>query len=158
MAMNNPDSTAIRIDLAAVVSGVLENLAFMVNDDCSAPASSETTWLECQISYSGPATGVLHCWCTRNFAIQLTANLLGTNPSDAAAEDQMEDALGEFMNVVCGQFVTTCHGVGPVFDLSIPTAAECAAPALDLDREDAACELSVSNEPFYCLYRAGASS
>ena len=44
------------------------------------------------------------------------------------------DALREFMNVVCGQFITACHGTDRVFNLSIPTAVECAeSPQFNFD-------------------------
>ena len=150
----NPSTAAL--DLAAVVTNVLEDLAFMVSDEGPPRPLADTVWLECEISYVGPVHGTLRCWCTRDFALQLAANLLGTDMEDGAVREQIGDALREFMNVVCGQFVTTFHGTGPVFDLTIPTAEECTLPPIiDVKQEPAACVLSVSGEPFYCVYRAG---
>lgn len=156
--INDKPMTAA-LDLTAVVCNVLEDLAFLVSDEGESRAAARNEWLECAISYEGPVSGTLVCWCTRNFALQLTANLLGADPDDGSVQQQIGDALREFMNVVCGQFVTTVHGSGPVFNLSIPSARECPEPpVIDWERETAACSLSVSGEPFYCVYRFGATS
>lgn len=148
-------SSSAAIDLAAVVTNVLEDLAFMVNDEGPPRPTADTLWLECEISYEGPVRGTLRCWCTRAFAVQLAANLLGADPDDGAVHEQIGDALREFMNVVCGQFVTAYHGTGPVFNLTIPTAEDCTLPPIiDTRQDEMACVLSVSGEPFYCVYRS----
>lgn len=154
MGTSRVKPTAASLDLTVVVTNVLEDLAFLVSDDGPLRSTPETHWLECAISYQGPVSGKLTCWCTRNFAIQLAANLLGADPENDEVLNQIGDALREFMNVVCGQFVTTMHGSGPVFDLTIPTATDCPSPPeFNAEGEDAACLLSVSGEPFYCIYR-----
>ena len=35
-----------------------------------------------------------------------------------------EDAVKEFMNILCGQFVTAVHGTRDVFNLTIPEIVE----------------------------------
>jgi len=146
-------TTAARPDLALIVSDVLGDLAFLVGDDESPDVPKDAAWLECRISYQGPFNGTLRCWCTRNFALQLAANLLGLSLEDDEANEGMGDAVCEFMNVVCGQFVTAWYGTDPVFNLSIPSVVECpAAPRLDLGANAGVCALSVSGEPFYCVY------
>ncbi len=151
---NNP--TATRTDLATIVADVLGDMAFLVSDDEPAEVPPGSVWLECTITYRGPMSGTLRCWCTRDFAHQLAANLLGLDPDDDEAVAGTTDALCEFMNVTCGQLVTALHGTEPVFDLSIPTVTECSeAPRFDENDHDVACELSVSGEPFYCVYEKG---
>lgn len=140
-------------DLATIVGDVLGDLAFLVSDDERPALPAGAVWLECRISYSGPFSGTLRCWCTQSFASQLAANLLGTRPDSDAVREGVGDALGEFMNIVCGQLVTAWHGTDPVFDLSIPTVNECReTPRLDLEQRDGACALSISGEPFYCRH------
>jgi hypothetical protein len=140
-------------DLATIVGDVLGDLAFLVSDDERPALPLGVVWLECRISYSGPVSGTLRCWCTQGFASQLAANLLGTRPDDDAVHDGVGDALGEFMNVVCGQLVTAWHGLHAVFGLSIPMVSECReTPCFDLEQRDGACALSISGEPFYCRY------
>jgi len=141
-------------DLAEIVGDVLGDLAFLVGDDEHPEPPPDAVWMECGVSYRGPFGGTLRCWCTRDFAVQLAANLLGLGVDDDNVVDGIGDALGEFMNVVCGQFVTAAHGTDPVFNLSIPTAAECAeTPRFEFDDYDLSCALAVSGEPFYCAYR-----
>ena len=149
---NGPISTST--ELTMIVSEVLGDLAFMVGEDDQAVLIPGTSWMECRISYRGPVSGTLHCWCTNEFALQLSANLLGLDSDDSAATDNIMDALREFMNVVCGQYVTSCYGREPVFDLSIPEAFECEAPPFtgQCEEKTGLCELCVSGEPFYCKH------
>lgn len=106
--------------LTTVFSDVLGNLAFLFADDEQADPSPAAIWLETTISYCGPATGTLRLQCNGEFAILLAANLLGIDPGDDDAELKAPDAVMEFMNIVCGQFVTAMHGTEDVFDLTIP--------------------------------------
>ena len=153
MEPNETNAAAATADLAAIVTDVLGDLAFLVSDDQPREPSPDAAWLECCISYAGPQRGTLRCWCTRGFAVQLATNLLGLEPDDEAVRKGTSDALCEFMNVVCGQLVTAWHGTDPVFNLSIPTVVECREPPqLSFDHRGLACALSVSGEPFYCAY------
>jgi len=105
---------------ATIFSEVLANLAFMFTDeDIPAPAPGDP-WLETIIEYRGSVCGTLTFLCTRGFARLLAANLLAIDPQDPAADTKAEDAAREFMNIVCGQLVTTLHGAERMFDLSIP--------------------------------------
>jgi len=151
MQRGKSDSTTRRSELATIVGDVLGDLAFLVGGDRPPVPASGAAWMECRIAYSGPVGGTLHCWCTRDFALQLAANLLGLSPDNPAVLSGIDDALGEFMNVVCGQFVTACHGTDRVFNLSIPTPGPgLPPPQISFDGRETACALSVSGEPFYC--------
>jgi len=153
MHPSKSEPTTSRPDLATIVGDVLGDLAFLVSGDKPPVPASGAAWMECRISYSGPVAGTLHCWCTRDFAVQLAANLLGLSPQNQEVQSGLGDALCEFINVVCGQWVTACHGTGLVFDLSIPTASPCTpAPQINFEGSETACALSVSGEPFYCKY------
>ncbi len=111
--------------LTAIFSEVLANLAFMFSEDEEgATPSAGDVWLETEIGYHGPQSGTLRFWCTREFAVQLAANLLGIDPNDEDADTKSTDAVKEFMNIVCGQLITAIHGTEAVFDLTIPRLAE----------------------------------
>ncbi len=154
MESSKTDPTMTTPELTTIIGDVLGDLAFLISDDERPQPVPGAVWMECRISYSGPVSGTLRCWCTRDFAVQLAANLLGLSPDDEEVLSGVGDALREFMNIVCGQFVTACHGMDSVFNLSLPTAAECAeTPQFDFDDNDVTCELSVSGEPFYCTYK-----
>lgn len=153
MEPNENKQTAVQPDLGTIVGDVLGDLAFMVGDEGCAETPAGSAWLECSVSYRGPISGGLRCWCTLDFANQLVANLLGMEISDGGGSAETFDALRELMNVVCGQVVTAWHGADAVFDLSIPVVVECAeAPRPNVQEHRAACELSVSGEPFLCVY------
>jgi chemotaxis protein CheY-P-specific phosphatase CheC len=110
--------------LETIFSDVLANLAFMFTEDEIGEPSPDDVWLETCISYHGPQSGKLLFRCTRSFTVQLAANLLGCNVGDSQAVMDSEDAVKEFMNILCGQFVTIIHGTGDVFNLSIPETGE----------------------------------
>ena len=110
------------VTLTTVLSDVLKDLAFMFVDGDPAEVSPDATWLETTIGYCGPESGTLTLQCTTEFGILLAANLLGIDPDDDDAEVRAHDAVKEFMNIVCGQFVTTAFGTDHVFNLTIPAS------------------------------------
>lgn len=130
--------------LKTIFSDVLANLAFMFTDDIQAEPSREHTWLETAIGYEGRRCGTLRFWCTRDFTALLAANLLGIDPQDPAASGQGEDAIKEFMNIVCGQYVTTMHGDQDTYNLTIPKVTELTEPPELLDDDETtACTFNV---------------
>jgi CheY-specific phosphatase CheX len=152
--MRPAKADTITPNLATIVGGVLGDMAFLVEDDHQEKPVRAQAWLECSVTFSGPAVGTLRCWCTHGFATQLAANLLGSEADDEEVCGGAIDALREFMNVVCGQLVTAWYGTGQVFNLSIPAVKECGhQPRFDSGRGDTVCRLSVSGQPFYCMFR-----
>ncbi len=138
--------------LTATFSEVLANLAFMFRDDGPVEADPTDTWLETTIGYRGPESGALRLWCSRRFSTLLAANLLGVDPEDEDATSKKEDAVKEFMNIVCGQLVTAMHGVTAVFDLSIPQTMELEdSPPLH-ESDVQATTLSVEGHPIRLAY------
>ncbi len=153
MTPSNPSAAVTRPDLVHVVLQILGDLAFMLTDDQPAQESQAPAWLAGEISYHGAHSGTLYCWCTREFATRLAANLLGIEADQGAAQDEAADAVREFLNVLCGQLVTEWHGRQTVLDLSIPTVGSCPAPP-DLAGSEPryACRLSVEGQPLLCTY------
>ncbi len=148
MEPTKPPLTTDTPDLTTVVMDVLGDLAFMVSDDGRNELPAGTIWMQGEIGYKGSAQGTLRCWCTRAFAAQLAANLLGIEPNAAEAQIGAEDAVKEFMNVLCGQLVTLWHGTADVYTLSIPTVCECTEAPADLDPESpTAGQLCIDGEP-----------
>jgi hypothetical protein len=139
-----------RLSLASVATAVLGDLAFMISDD--EPGQPGPVWLRGEISYDGPTQGTLYCWCTRGFAAQLAANLLGNETYGDDAGPETEDALREFMNVLCGQLVVAWYGKTDVFTLSIPTAVETAELPAQTDTDDY-CQMPVNGTPLHFLHR-----
>ena len=107
-----------------IFSEVLANLAFMFSEEEPVDVPAGAVWLETTISYQGPCCGHLTLWCTRDFATLLAANLLGIDPDEQDSQADAEDAVKEFMNIVCGQLVTALHGTEDVHNLTIPVIRE----------------------------------
>lgn len=106
--------------LATIFSEVLADLAFMFTEEDQSDAEPGSDWIETSIGYRGSDCGQLRFRCPAKFCTNLAANLLGVDPDDADAECQSRDAVKEFMNVVCGHFVTSMYGTEKVFNLTIP--------------------------------------
>jgi len=152
--MMQPSKTAT---LKTIFSDVLANMAFMFNDDDDLDLSEpEVTWLETAIGYRGPWSGELTLWCTRGFAVLLSANLLGVDPRDDDAQSKSEDAVKEFMNIICGQLVTAIHGSEQVFDLTIPVIQELAGPPAFTEVDDPnLATLCIEGNPVQLCYTPG---
>jgi CheY-specific phosphatase CheX len=131
--------------LRTIFSEVLANLAFMFTDEEEAEAPLGDTWLETVISYAGPSSGTLRFRCPTEFSALLAANLLGVDPLDDEAGAKGKDAVKGFMNIVCGQFITTVHGADDIFDLTIPEVLEL-PEAPDLKAMDSAESAALSVE------------
>jgi CheY-specific phosphatase CheX len=140
-------------NLGTVVTDVLGELAFMVNDGTEAIWPSGVALVQGEIHYRGPISGCVRCWCTPDFATQLAANLLGVEPGTDDAQAASADAVGEFLNVLCGQLVTAWYGTEAVFDLDIPSATVCSeVPAADASSADAYAQLSIDGQPLRCTH------
>ena len=140
-------------DLVTVVSEVLGDLAFMVTDFEVSEPPAGAVWMQGEVRFYGPTEGIVRCWCTRKFAAQLAANLLGIEPGTGEAQDAAPDAVREFMNVLCGHLVTAWHGTESLFDLSIPNICDGPkAPQSVAAEADSHCWLSLDGEPLLCAY------
>ena len=110
--------------LATIFSEILADLAFMFSEEDDTHLLPGDEWLETSINYKGTVSGTLRFWCSRSFSVILASNLLGIDPEDEDASSQARDAAKEFMNIICGQFVTAVHGTDSVYELSIPQIEE----------------------------------
>jgi hypothetical protein len=153
MSATNRPPAAAAPDLTTLAATVLGDLSYLLADDTPAPPATSLDGLVAEVRYSGAARGRLRCWCTRGFAEKLAANLLAVEPNADQAQREAEDALREFMNVLCGQLVTSWHDSRGVYDLSIPTVRAGSPPP---DMPDAVakhvCRLWVEGEILRCAY------
>ena len=141
--------------LTEIFSEVLAKLAFMFTDDDQAEVALGEVWLETTISYEGAQRGRLCFRCTRDFTRQLAANLLGIDVEQEDAARKAEDAVKDFMNIVCGQLVTALHGSNAVFNLSIPACRELPeTPDLDVADDQRVATLSIHRSRIQLIYHA----
>lgn len=143
-------------DLGRLLSDVLGDLAFMIADDPPPAPSPGALWLHGAIRFDGGAHhGTARVWCSRVFAQRLAANLLGLEPGEGTVQVGAEDALREFLNVLCGQLVTTWYGTQDVFNLSIPEVTEALDPPPPPDPTAVHCRVQVDGEPVVCTVTRG---
>ena len=129
--------------LTTTLSKVLANLAFMFTDDDEFAPPVGERWLETTISYEGPVSGTLRLTCTRTFATQLAANLLGVESCEKITEQEQDDAVKELVNVICGQHITDVYGTEDVFNLTIPEVLEPSTTPVLRDPEAAPEEMAL---------------
>lgn len=140
--------------LRTIFSEVLADLAFMFTEEKPAEPAAHYDWLETRIGYRGPDCGNLRFRCPEQFCVQLAANLLGIDPNDGDAADVSHDAAKEFMNVVCGHFVTTMYGTEKVFNLTIPETRPMAEPPnLWVKNEERISTVAVDGFPIQLEYQ-----
>lgn len=109
-----------------VFSEAIEAQAFMFADeepleDLAPPAGGS---VKLTMEFSGPHNGQLLLVIPRTMCTELTVNILGIEEEEIDETIDIADAAKELLNVVCGQLLTAAYGQEPVFDLSVPLAAE----------------------------------
>ena len=107
-----------------VFISVLEKLAFMFAEAVpkeEVPTDIDTL-IQTDIRFTGHASGHISLIVRRDICGELVSNILGSDPDETEGAES-EDALGELLNVVCGQLLTTISGDQPVFDLSAPATS-----------------------------------
>ncbi|MCA9245027.1 MAG: chemotaxis protein CheX [Phycisphaerales bacterium] len=148
------NTQASEAQLTRVLDDVLGGLAFLIRDDETALPEGQSWW-QCLGSYSGDASGVVRCSCSRGFAAMLAQNLLGAEAGEAVDDETATDALREFMNVLCGNLVTSIHGSTGVFDIGIPQVTELESAPSEATMEPIRARFSIEGEPVICEYIPG---
>jgi chemotaxis protein CheX len=129
MTLNNAVSNAAHIkeeDLRGYVihatKEVFSTMVMMEVEDCP-PLMETVTHFQCSITgmvgLAGTYTGILSIHCPKQFALQITSNMLGMEV-DEVGED-VNDALGEIANMLGGYVKQVFSKGGLDISLSIPT-------------------------------------
>lgn len=104
-----------------VVKDVLERFAFMFTSDPD--DEQKVNWsgeyLQAVIRFSGAAKGSFSMIAPVSLCTELSANVLGIDPEENA-DALAGDALGELINIICGELVVALFGNETVFDISVP--------------------------------------
>lgn len=106
----------------ATVPAILERQAYLFAEPLPAGGfrPEACDYLAATLVFDGPVRGGALAAFPEALARELAANLLGSEPGDAAAAEHAADALGEFLNVACGHLLSNLFGTGPAFDLAAP--------------------------------------
>ncbi len=112
--------------LTDVISEVLEELTMMMVEKTETFDGFQP-YLCGSIDFKGTVSGQLSIECTSDFSNALAGNLLGLDESEIT-EAHRWDALGELLNIICGNMVTR------IFDDTTPF--KLSAPQIDMVEED----------------------
>jgi hypothetical protein len=130
-------SDAYGVPIRAAVAAVAEQSFFALVDDCGEPDldTSAAPWLVSVVRFDdGVASGSLACWLPPELAQTLFDSFSGRDPSEPApAAHQIDDLVGEFSNMVCGDWLGRLHGQRS-FQLSPPLVVRVRRPAADAPR------------------------
>lgn len=106
-------------NLSAAISEIVEELTLMMVEAEDGPVDFPTGIVG-RIGFTGPAEGELAVRCEAELGADLASNMLGVDPGDDEAQTKACDALGEMLNVICGNLVTRLFDEERPFTLSIP--------------------------------------
>ncbi|WP_426246011.1 chemotaxis protein CheX [Nocardioides sp. LHG3406-4] len=91
------------------------------------PWSTGRAGVSAQIAVAGDWTGVLRLWCTDSAAVSMTRALLPLTAGADPELDDIEDALGEVVNVVAGSLKGALGGTST---LGLPRVSAGSSPDL----------------------------
>ena len=109
--------------LIKVCCDVFESLSFMFGEaiDIDEVESESESFINVSISYKGDRAGAIILIVSAETAKILAYNILGIDEDEENLPFESSiDALKEFLNTICGQFITSRFGDEPVFDLTVP--------------------------------------
>ena len=70
--------------------------------------------------FAGYCGGYLVFICPAGSGREMTTNMLGLDEDDAVTGEQVQDALKEVINIICGNILPTLAGVEAVFNIAQP--------------------------------------
>jgi CheY-specific phosphatase CheX len=106
--------------LILALEEILDKMAFMVFEEAGkgTPAQGQFEYTS-QIRFKGKLVGTLQLYFTKDTAQALARNLLGLRDDAPLYDGTIEDALGEFANILMGRTLSIFQPeVG--FDLQLP--------------------------------------
>lgn len=117
---------------------VLEDLAFMFGDplDGSEMPEEHDGLLYARLRFHGEFAGLVELIAPAEMSQELAENVLGISPEQLSLDNVSEDALGELLNVTCGQLITELAGEDPVMDLCPPQVQPTSAETWERMRAD----------------------
>lgn len=137
MSLTRSPEPPVAVDVAAACTAALVDVAensffaFVVPTDADQFAAGVDrlaevgglAWLTARIEFAGPFCGAIEIDLPVGLAESLRASFLGLEPDATAGAPPLSDSVGEFVNQVCGMWLTTtCHDQR--FDLRPPAVVE----------------------------------
>ncbi len=131
----------LQSSLISAFEEILDKMAFMVFEtgtatQLEAPPPYEFT---SRIAFRGKITGTLNLYFTRSTADAIARNLMGLRDGDELYKGTVEDALGEFANILMGRALSLLDP-DTAFDLHLPFTGAGDLPAEGGDGDTLAVE------------------
>lgn len=118
--------------IRAAVAAVAEQSFFAMVDGCevSDAEAAADAWLVAMVRFDdGHTSGSLACWVPPDLAQALFDSFSGRDPSDPLPPaHQVYDLIGEFSNMVCGDWLSRSIGQRSAFELSQPIVVQAPKP------------------------------
>jgi two-component system chemotaxis response regulator CheY len=111
---------ASKSQLEKITQNVLETMAFSVMMPTCDEYKNQDTVKSAKIDFIGPFSGMILFTVSNDVLNEMARNMLGIDDENQLGEQQMNDALGELANVICGNLLSELAGLDPVFDLKAP--------------------------------------
>lgn len=114
-------NSALDEQLSQIVSKTLEDLTFLFTtpESWEMPNYSGDEKLV-SVRFMGHFEGDLIFVCPPSVGREMTVNMLGLDDDEGVAEAQIQDALKEVINIICGNILPILAGADAVFNIMAP--------------------------------------
>jgi hypothetical protein len=111
LGLSSSEARARLVDATALVCETsFLALATLGTPDVLVAVAGEGRWYHATVSFDGPSHGSVHISVPEGLARELFGTFLGFAQSRAAGGAIIEDVMGEFVNMVCGVWLTMLGG------------------------------------------------
>lgn len=110
--------------LSETVQRIFEQAAFVLTDfpdEEPAPGAAAAGSAAAKVQFAGPFSGEMCFMANRRLAVILAGNMLGLDEEDPDALNRSAEALGEILNMICGNFLPLVAGTRAEFHISAPS-------------------------------------
>ena len=136
-------TVALKDVLVDSAKEVFETMVFMTlaESDPAEAGLSDVTLLG-SITFKGDMEGCLGVCCDEVCARTIAANMLGMDPDEGIAEEDVSDAMGEIANMVMGAIKSRIQDEVGTIEVSIPSVVQ--GRELKNSRGEGTCMIKVS--------------
>lgn len=133
-----------------ILINVAQNFAFMFADDLEESQDTSPPYVKAEMSFSGPYKGKSIVIAPELLCNTMMNNVLGIDENELNLGIEPKDALCEFLNIFCGNLLTTIAGTEPIFELNPPIVNEIDEKEWEEVKNDADfIQLSLDDYPIY---------
>jgi len=109
--------------LSETVQRIFERAAFVLMDfpdEEPGPNAAAAESAAAKVQFSGSFSGEMCFLANHRLAVILAGNMLGLEEDDPEAFSRSADALGEVLNMICGNFLPLVAGTRAEFQINAP--------------------------------------